>query len=222
MGTQWSVTNKLQTEVHSQQSSNMSKPLSHTMLRVTCLALCALLVSAGCSAKKTDDKNIETMGNKMKGADMMDKKACMTVAETAASDPELSVLVEAVTAAGLAETLSDPSLEATIFAPTDAAFTQALTDLGLTKEELLADTETLTNVLTFHVVPGVAAKSTDLTDGQMLPTLEGSDLTVDLSMPSKVAINPGDVEVIKPDIEACKAVIHVVDKVLVPPAAPAP
>merc|ERR1712037_1022650 len=208
MGTQWSVTNKLQTEVHSQQSSNMSKPLSHTMLRVTCLALCALLVSAGCSAKKTEDKNIETMGNKMKGADMMDKKACMTVAETAAS--------------GLAETLSDPSLEATIFAPTDAAFTQALTDLGLTKEELLADTETLTNVLTFHVVPGVAAKSTDLTDGQMLPTLEGSDLTVDLSMPGKVAINPGDVEVIKPDIEACKAVIHVVDKVLVPPAAPAP
>ena len=32
----------------------------------------------------------------------------------------------------------------------------------------------------YHVVPGVAAYSTDLTDGQVIPTLEGSDLTVDL------------------------------------------
>merc|ERR1712222_239341 len=116
----------------------------------------------------------------------MAPEGCMSVAETAASNPDLSVLVEALTAAGL------------------------------------ADTEALTNVLTFHVVPDVAAMSSDLTDGQMLPTMEGDDLTVDLSMPDKVAINPGDAEVIIPDIEACMAVIHVIDKVLVPPAAPMP
>ena len=36
------------------------------------------------------------------------------------------------------------------------------------------------HVMLYHVVPGVAAYSTDLTDGQVIPTLEGSDLTVDL------------------------------------------
>merc|ERR1712037_495951 len=148
----------------------------------------------------------------------MAPEGCMSVAETAASNPDLSVLVEALTAAGLADTLADPSLVATIFAPTDTAFEtgfeEALTELGMTKDEFLADTEALTNVLTFHVVPDVAAMSSDLTDGQMLPTMEGDDLTVDLSMPDKVAINP--------DIEACMAVIHVIDKVLVPPAAPMP
>merc|ERR1712032_1149454 len=110
-----------------------------------------------------------------------------------------------MSAADLADTLADPSLVATIFAPTDTAFEtgfeEALTELGMTKDEFLADTEALTNVLTFHVVPDVAAMSSDLTDGQMLPTMEGDDLTVllllgrqqvDLSMPDKVAINPGD------------------------------
>ncbi|MEZ5297163.1 MAG: fasciclin domain-containing protein [Ilumatobacteraceae bacterium] len=58
-------------------------------------------------------------------------------------------------AAGLVETLSGEG-ELTVFAPTDAAFADALEALGLTADELLADTDTLTSILTYHVVPGEA------------------------------------------------------------------
>jgi uncharacterized surface protein with fasciclin (FAS1) repeats len=50
--------------------------------------------------------------------------------------------------------------------------------LGLTPAELLANQTLLTSVLSFHVVPGVAANSSSLVAGMMVPTLLGANLTV--------------------------------------------
>eukprot|EP01026_Neomeris_dumetosa_P042578 TRINITY_DN3553_c0_g1_i3.p1 TRINITY_DN3553_c0_g1~~TRINITY_DN3553_c0_g1_i3.p1 ORF type:complete len:330 (-),score=66.26 TRINITY_DN3553_c0_g1_i3:93-1082(-) len=103
-----------------------------------------------------------------------------SIVEAAQATDSLSTLVAAVTAANLVDTLADPELEATVFAPTNEAFEAALGVLGLTLEQLVGDVETLTTVLTYHVVP-VKALSTDLSDQQVLPTLAGLNLTVDLS-----------------------------------------
>merc|ERR1712003_115842 len=70
----------------------------------------------------------------------------------------------------------------------------------------------LTDVLTYHVVSGAKAMSTDLTDGQEIKTVQGDNVTVDLSdgvKINKATVNPADVE-------ATNGVIHVIDSVLVP------
>eukprot|EP01025_Chloroclados_australasicus_P031286 TRINITY_DN3163_c1_g1_i3.p1 TRINITY_DN3163_c1_g1~~TRINITY_DN3163_c1_g1_i3.p1 ORF type:complete len:506 (-),score=115.61 TRINITY_DN3163_c1_g1_i3:453-1970(-) len=141
-----------------------------------------------------------------------------TIVEAAVSSDQLSTLVAAVEAAGLVETLSDPELEATVFAPTNEAFEAALDVLGLTLQELVADLETLTLVLQYHVVP-TKALSTDLEDGQTLDTLaEGLTLTVDLSEEGVVAIQAvgSKATVVDADITAGAGVVHVIDTVLLP------
>eukprot|EP01023_Acetabularia_acetabulum_P066530 TRINITY_DN899_c0_g1_i1.p1 TRINITY_DN899_c0_g1~~TRINITY_DN899_c0_g1_i1.p1 ORF type:complete len:539 (-),score=141.37 TRINITY_DN899_c0_g1_i1:69-1568(-) len=139
-----------------------------------------------------------------------------SIVEAAVSSDTLSTLVAAVTAAGLADTLSDPELEATVFAPTDAAFEDALTLLGLSLEELVEDLDTLTLVLQYHVVP-VKALSTDLVNGQVLPTLAGnSTLTVDLSDGVDIVGIGSTAKVIDADITAGAGVVHVIDTVLLP------
>merc|ERR1712176_968366 len=99
----------------------------------------------------------------------------------------------------------------TVFAPTDDAFT-ALPDGVL--ECLLKDdnSQQLKDVLTYHVVSGIKAMSTDLSDCQKIKTLQGDNVTVDLSdgvKINKATVNPADVE-------ATNGVIHVIDSVLVP------
>ncbi|GIS98558.1 MAG: hypothetical protein CM1200mP26_02710 [Acidimicrobiales bacterium] len=73
--------------------------------------------------------------------------------DVAVSAGEFPTLIAAVQAAGLVDTLKSEG-PFTVFAPTEAAFAAALEALGLTAAELLADVETLTAVLTYHVVPG--------------------------------------------------------------------
>ena len=76
-----------------------------------------------------------------------------TIVDVAIAAGDFTTLVAAVQAAGLVETLSGEG-PFTVFAPTDEAFAAALEALGLTAEELLADTALLTSVLTYHVVAG--------------------------------------------------------------------
>ena len=96
-----------------------------------------------------------------------------TVVDIIVNSPAHNVLEAAVLAAGLADALSGEG-PFTVFAPTDAAF--ATLPPGLI-DELLADpTGTLTDILTYHVVGGVAAMSGDLSDGQSIATLQGLSL----------------------------------------------
>ncbi len=124
-----------------------------------------------------------------------------------------TVLEAAVIAAELADDLSGEG-PFTVFAPTDAAF--AALPAG-TVETLLQDpTGELAQILLYHVVSGEAF-STDLSDGQMIPTLQGADIMVTIN-DDGVFIN--DAMVTVADIDADNGVVHVIDAVILPPSAP--
>ena len=138
-----------------------------------------------------------------------------TIVDVAAGAGNFTVLVEAVKAAGLVDTLSGPG-PFTVFAPTDQAFADALATLGITKEQLLADPAKLKTILTYHVVSGsVMAADVTKMDGQDVPTVAGPTVKIKIDG-STVMIN--DATVTTADIAASNGVIHVIDKVLLPPS----
>lgn len=133
-----------------------------------------------------------------------------TVAQVAASSGSFKTLTAALKAAGLEETLSQAG-PYTVFAPTDEAF--AALPEG-TVETLLKpeNKEQLVKVLTYHVVPGEVT-SDQLSSGNV-KTVEGSSVAVEVSN-SGVKVN--EANVIQPDVKASNGVIHVIDKVILPP-----
>jgi uncharacterized surface protein with fasciclin (FAS1) repeats len=134
----------------------------------------------------------------------------VTVVDIIAESPVHNTLEAAIDAAGLAETLNGPGTF-TVFAPTDAAF-DALPDGTL--DALLADPQgLLTDILTYHVVPGSAA-SGNLADGQIITTVNGKDITVTVNSDG-IFIN--DAQVVFADILADNGVVHVIDAILIPP-----
>lgn len=134
-----------------------------------------------------------------------------TVVDVIVNSADHDTLEAAVVAAGLADDLSGTG-PFTVFAPTDAAF--ANLPAG-TIEALLSDpTGSLTNILLYHVV-GSQALSTDLSDGQIIATLQGQTVEVTINADG-VFIN--DAQVIVADITATNGVVHVIDAVLLPPA----
>jgi len=138
-----------------------------------------------------------------------------TILDIVVNSADHNTLEAAVLAAGLQGALAGPG-PLTVFAPTDAAF--AALPAG-TLESLLADpTGALMQILLYHAVSGVAM-STDLTNGMMVTTLQGQDVTVTINA-SGVFIN--DAQVIVADIMADNGVVHVIDAVLVPTETPAP
>ncbi len=132
----------------------------------------------------------------------------------AADAGAFETLLAAADAAGLVDTLTNDG-PFTVFAPTDEAFAAALEALELTAEELLADTELLTTVLTYHVLP-VAPESKVLIREDSVTTLQGSDISIEVTEDG-VVLN-GSVNVVTPDVFAENGVIHVIDGVLLPPA----
>ena len=136
-----------------------------------------------------------------------------TIVQTAIANPDFSILVEAVTAAGLVETLNAPG-PYTVFAPTNAAFASLLTELGVTKAQLLANTALLTKVLTYHVVPGLVLK-VDVPINTPIKTVEGETLTVGptLAITDQRARQSN---IVATDVLASNGVIHVLDKVILP------
>jgi uncharacterized surface protein with fasciclin (FAS1) repeats len=129
---------------------------------------------------------------------------------TIASDTDnLSTLVTAVQAAGLVETLQSDG-PFTVFAPTNEAFA-ALPDGTLESLLLEENRDKLVQILTYHVVPG-KVMSTDLEDGMMSETVEGSSVTVDLD--GGVSID--NANVVTADIEADNGVVHIIDAVIMP------
>ncbi|MDJ0845632.1 fasciclin domain-containing protein [Crocosphaera sp.] len=136
------------------------------------------------------------------------EKAEMNLVQTAVAADNFELLVAAVKAAGLVETLSGED-KFTVFAPTDEAFAALGED---TLKDLLKpeNKDKLTAILTYHVVPGVV-KSTDLEEGKV-KTVEGSKIKIELG--DSVMVN--DATVVKADIMTSNGVIHVIDKVILP------
>ena len=134
------------------------------------------------------------------------------VVAVAASNDSFKTLTAALQAAGLTETLQGEG-PFTVFAPTDEAFA-ALPQEALQALMRPENKEILVKILTYHVVPG-KVQSTDLKSGE-IQTVEGSPVTVMVGN-SGVMVGKNNAMVIQPDIEASNGVIHVIDKVLLPP-----
>jgi uncharacterized surface protein with fasciclin (FAS1) repeats len=136
-----------------------------------------------------------------------------TIVQTAAANPNFSILVEAVNAAGLSSTLGGAG-PFTVFAPTNAAFAALLTELGVTKDQLLADKALLAKVLTYHVVPARVLKA-DVQFNTPVKTVEGE--TFEVSQTLAITDRRGrKANITATDILASNGVIHVVDKVILP------
>lgn len=120
-------------------------------------------------------------------------------------------LVAAAQAAGLVDTLLSPG-PFTLFAPTDEAF--AALPAG-TVEGLLNDIPALTNILLYHVVSGAEVYSEQIAAG---PVMMANGSPASLSLDSGVMIETANV--IEADWMASNGVIHVIDSVILPPAAP--
>jgi uncharacterized surface protein with fasciclin (FAS1) repeats len=132
-----------------------------------------------------------------------------TIVEIAVNDGRFETLVTALQAADLVDTLSGEG-PFTVFAPTDDAF--AALPEG-TVEGLLQDIPTLTEVLLYHVASGkvTASDVIGLSEATMVSG-EMVDITV---MGNNVMVN--DANVIITDLEGSNGVIHVIDRVILPP-----
>ena len=138
-----------------------------------------------------------------------------TVVDVAVGSGAFPTLVAAVQAAGLVDVLSGEG-PFTVFAPTEEAFAAALAALGMSAEDLLADTELLTAVLTYHVLPVAAPAEVVVTlDGQSVATVGGAEVVISVA-DGVVMVN--DATVVTADIAASNGVIHVIDTVLLPPS----
>jgi uncharacterized surface protein with fasciclin (FAS1) repeats len=135
--------------------------------------------------------------------------------ETLAADPaaRFVTLVTALEAARLGETLSAEG-DFTLFAPTDAAFDAALEVLDVPLDVLLGDTDTLTTLLTYHLVPGRLAAA-DLAAAGVLASAQGEPLTV---VRAGDAVRVNDASITEADIAASNGTIHVIDTLLLPPS----
>ncbi|MBE0593636.1 MAG: fasciclin domain-containing protein [Gemmatimonadales bacterium] len=141
-------------------------------------------------------------------SDSNEPEPLTNLVQTAVSAGSFETLVTAIDAAGLGSTLANDG-PFTVFAPTDNAF--AALPAG-TIDALLQNIPALTDVLLYHVVAGEVFAA-DVVNLASATTLEGSTISIDAS--NGVMIN--DAKVIQADVRASNGVIHVIDKVLLPP-----
>jgi uncharacterized surface protein with fasciclin (FAS1) repeats len=188
------------------------------MKNLSIFALSALFLF-GCNTNEQATESSETMSDdtEMMATDdtMIADDAMATgsrdIVALASETPSLSTLVQALQAADLVGALQANG-PYTVFAPTNEAF--AALPAG-TLENLLKpeNKQQLVDILTYHVVEG-NVKSTDLSNNMSAPTLNGAELKVMLNG-SNVKIN--DANVTMPNVEASNGVVHVIDKVMLPP-----
>jgi uncharacterized surface protein with fasciclin (FAS1) repeats len=135
--------------------------------------------------------------------------APVSIAETAARTPQLSTLNRLIADAGLTDTLKGPG-PFTVFAPSDDAFkalpAKTLAELGTDKARLKA-------VLTYHVLPG-AVKAADVKNGAV-KTVNGANVGL---ARSGTFVTFDEALVTQADVPATNGVVHVIDKVILPPA----
>ena len=136
-----------------------------------------------------------------------------TIVDVASGEDDLSILVNLIVQAGLVDTLSSAG-PFTVFAPTNSAFITVFNDLGLDAADLGGvDNETLSSVLTYHVVAGIY-KASDITDGLTLTTVQGDAIEFAISGDGVVTVNNEVISVT--DIPASNGVIHTIAGVLFP------
>ncbi len=159
----------------------------------------------------SDDEMSDDMSDDMSDEEMAAAEGDVVV--VASSRDDLTILVAAIEAAGLAGTLAEGG-PFTIFAPNDAAFEDYLGEMGMTAEDALADTTFLSTLLQGHVVE--AADDSSMVAGMVdvpFVSLAGTELPVTVDGDT---ITIGGAEIVDADVFATNGVIHVIDTVLAP------
>jgi uncharacterized surface protein with fasciclin (FAS1) repeats len=137
----------------------------------------------------------------------------LNLVQTAQADARFSILVDAVVAADLADTLSGAG-PFTVFAPTNDAFAALLAELGISKDALLANKPLLTQVLTYHVL-GAKVLKAGVPVGVPITTLETGTFTVGTTL-AITDERARTANITATDILATNGVIHVLDRVILP------
>jgi uncharacterized surface protein with fasciclin (FAS1) repeats len=139
-----------------------------------------------------------------------------TVLELAIQVPELKHFVTSLEHTPLVTVLNGPG-PFTVFAPTNAAITDFLAHRDVTIEEFLAGKD-LKDILAYHVVDGTLF-SNCLTEQEQLITKLGAAATVTSSTgkDSVVTVRINDATITEDDLVASNGVVHIIDKVLIPP-----
>jgi uncharacterized surface protein with fasciclin (FAS1) repeats len=159
----------------------------------------------------TDEMTDDEMTGEMTDDEMAAAQGDLVV--VASSRDDLTTLVAAIEAAGLARTLAE-SGPFTVFAPNDAAFEEYLGEMGMTVDDALADATFLSRLLQGHVVE--AADDAGMVAGMVdnpFVSLAGTELPVTVDGDT---ITIGDAEIVDADVFATNGVIHVIDTVLAP------
>jgi transforming growth factor-beta-induced protein len=178
--------------------------------RISLLALVAVfaLIVAACSSSSDETTTTEAAATEAATAEST------SVLDLALEAGQFSTLIAAIEAAGLGETLEGEG-PFTVLAPTDAAFAEAFEALGIDAETLLADTETLTAILTYHVIGQAAdSKLVATLDGQSVDTVNGQAVDVNV-VDGQIMIN--EATVVSADLLADNGIVHVINGVLLPP-----
>ncbi len=163
-----------------------------------------LLLIQGCSSD--DDNNAPVT---------VDPQPAVSVFDAAQDSEEFTTLVAALEATGLDETLDDLTTSYTVFAPTDDAFALLGEE---TINNLLADTDTLSSILTYHVIAGrVDAQTAIGLAGSTVETVNGQNIALSLNG-ENLLVNTSTVTMT--DIVTDNGIIHVIDAVLTPKTVP--
>ena len=174
--------------------------------------ICALLfMSCANDQKQAEGSEASTESHATGQSGVQDDDSQKNVVQVAIGSKDHSTLVKAVQAAELVDALSNAG-PFTVFAPTNAAFDQlpAGTVEGLLKPESKDD---LANILQYHVSLGVL-KAESLSDGQVIGQVNGNDIQISVK-DGQVMIN-GTAKIVA-SVPASNGIIHVIDKVLLPP-----
>lgn len=154
--------------------------------------------------------------------------ATQSILEIAVENENTTILEAAVLEAdpSIAELLGGDD-QLTVFAPTDAAFEDLLGELGITAEQLLANTALLNTVLPYHVLAtsfGEVKAAAAISVAQspvpqnLVPTVNGANVALSISQESgEDVLYVNTSRVTGPDVDATNGVIHLIDKVLLPP-----
>lgn len=180
-------------------------PKTHSLtylLRIAVLLLSAAFISA-CSDDDDDHEPLSVLD------------CSGTLVDIADCDANFDTLASAVEAADLVDTLNSSTF--TVFAPTDAAFEELFQALGVTAEEFL-QRDDLGEILTYHVLSGAVDSTAAVALAGMMDntavTVQTASVTLSLDG-GELYVNRS--QVVTPNVMADNGIIHVIDKVLVPP-----
>jgi uncharacterized surface protein with fasciclin (FAS1) repeats len=170
------------------------------MKRISIITAVALTLAVGAATANTG-RAVNSAGPKTEQKNIV---------ETAVAAGQFKTLAKLLKRAGLASALQQPG-PFTVFAPTDAAFKKVPKK---TLNMLLRNKAKLKAVLLYHVVSGTV-EAADVVKLSSAKTLNGKDVRIRVSG-SNVFVNKS--KVTTPDVMASNGVIHVVNRVLIPPA----